>query len=315
MNIILFAMFPLLFACQSIKRSNLKQSSSIDSKSQSTNSGAVTEQRPGPEPILEPDVSSDKPEQMIPRVGLVLGPGGLRANALVGFLQELHKAKISPVGIVGFEMSALVAAIYAQKAQQHEVEWQMQKITESNIFSGGLFGSIKKRSVDDLEEPIRNIFSNQKIEQFKIPFACSSLNMPSQKVFLLNRGEAAQVLKYCIPSPPLFESYGENIAMPLSLSAAIQFLKSKGANYIVFVSLMSTNDFPAFGSGDSELKIAWSYVNFFQEQNRSLFQEFIVIPVGKIALTEKADRRQLISVGQDIALKWVKSFNDKFFNK
>ncbi|MEI7973267.1 MAG: hypothetical protein WCH11_02755, partial [Bdellovibrio sp.] len=51
------------------------------------------------------------------QLGLILGPGALRALAHVGFLQELSKAQVPVRGIVGLEMGALAGALMARKNQ------------------------------------------------------------------------------------------------------------------------------------------------------------------------------------------------------
>ena len=83
-------------------------------------------------PPSMPTPPSPAPMQMgvAPKIGLILGPGALRAYAHVGVVQEFAKQKMPIHAIAGIELGALVAAIYANKGQPYDVEWQMMKLKE-----------------------------------------------------------------------------------------------------------------------------------------------------------------------------------------
>lgn len=75
------------------------------------------------------EMSGPEPLQIRPIV-LVLGPGRARTLSYVGILRALHDEKIPIRAIVGTEMGALIAALYATSKSINEFEWKAQKLKE-----------------------------------------------------------------------------------------------------------------------------------------------------------------------------------------
>jgi hypothetical protein len=85
-----------------------------------------------------------------PRLALILGPGGLRAYAHAGFVQELAKARIPISFMVGVEMGAVPAALYAYKGQPFDPEWQMMKFKEEDLIKSSLLSRAGAQKVESL---------------------------------------------------------------------------------------------------------------------------------------------------------------------
>lgn len=114
----------------------------------------------------------------IPKVAVILGPGGVKSFAHAGVLKELIKAKIPISAVIGIEWGALVAGIFAQNGQVHEVEWKLYKLQKADLPGKGLFSSrFKAESIKVLNDYFhRNLKGNQ-VDRARVAFGCPSLSM------------------------------------------------------------------------------------------------------------------------------------------
>jgi len=164
------------------------------------------------------------------KLGIILGPGGARALAHIGVLKQFHDKKVSVKAVVGIEWGALIAASFAQKGSAHEVEWQLSKIRDyrpqdqSDIRSG--------------LKPLQVYLQSIKAESSAVPFACPSLNLKKSQVFMMARGRLDQLLPFCMAYPPMTESHELSLAAARELSLASDYLRSRGANYVLFVNVL-----------------------------------------------------------------------------
>lgn len=165
------------------------------------------------------------------KLGIILGPGGARALAHIGFLKQLQTKKIPVVGIVGIEWGALVAASFANKASSHEVEWQLSKIRDWN-----------GKDQSDIREPLKLIqtyLQSARAESSRVPFACPSLNLKKSQVYMMAKGRLDQLLPFCLAYPPLFDSHNSTISANRELERSAEYLRSQGANHIIFVNVLN----------------------------------------------------------------------------
>jgi NTE family protein len=179
---------------------------------------------------------------MIPKIGVILGPGLVRSYAHVGVLQELHKNKIPISYVVGIEWGAIVGALYANRAQSYDVEWQLFKL----------------KDVKSVNSFIVQTFSNTKADDFKIPFACPALNMNKQQTYYMSKSSVSMMLPFCLSSPPAIKPYQQNVAALADLKGSIDFLKNKGVNYIIYIHVLNSKNGILVDSIDSVENILWN---------------------------------------------------------
>ncbi len=218
---------------------------------------------------------------LAPKIGLILGPGAARAYAHVGVVEELAKARLPITHVVGIEMGALVGAIYASKAQPFDVEWQMFKLKDF-------------KSTQPL---IQGVFQNQKTEDLKLPFACPAYNMQKQQNFMMNKGLVSQMLPYCLAYPPSLKPYNQNVAGVTELKAAIDYLKAKGANYIVYVHVLNAKAGVLTGGIDDEANVYWNLVAQSLSKQWQSVDYVISVPVQDFDLANFDQRRQILQKG------------------
>jgi NTE family protein len=216
-----------------------------------------------------------------PKIGLILGPGSARAWAHIGVLQELNKAKLPITQIVGLEMGALIGGIYAQKAQPFDVEWQMSKLKD--IKSLGAF--------------INSVFGSAKVEDLKLPFSCPAYNLVKSQYFMMNKGAMSQMLPYCLPVPPLLHSHNNNVAGMTELKASIDYLKSKGANFIVYVNVLPAKNGVITGGLDDESNFLWTLAGLSLSKQWQTVDYVLNVPVQDFDLKDWSKRRELLQKG------------------
>lgn len=231
------------------------------------------------------------------KVGLILGPGALRTFAHVGFVQELAKQKVPVHAVTGFEMGALVAAIYAHKGQPFDVEWQMMKLKEDDLLNKGFIsGELSMGDVKQLQGFIADTLQGGKMESSKLPFACPALNTDKNQTYMMSRGSYSQGLPYCLAFPPLFGPYQKNVASVFDVKAASDFLRSKGANYIVYVSVLQGG--VKANKVSSEVHTLWSLVSHHLQKNLPGVDYTVSIPMAEYDIIDFSKRREMLQRGQ-----------------
>jgi NTE family protein len=281
-----------------------------------------TPPRPGPAPVpvknaepsvitpapVSPPVTLPKEETpaaplpvgVTPKIALILGPGALRSYAHVGVVQELAKQKMPIHAIAGIEMGALVAAIYANKGQPYDVEWQMMKLKESDLVQKGLLsGQVKTGDVKALGEFMNIALSSSRAENSKVPFACPALQLEKQQVYVMSRGAYTDMLPYCLAFPPLFKPYQQNVAGVLSLKAMVDAVRAKGATYVIYVDLLSGP--LKLNNAETETHVLWSLAAESLNRKEKGVDYIIRVPLRDYDLLDFNKRREMIQKGQQSA--------------
>lgn len=197
----------------------------------------------------------------IPKIGIILGPGGALAYAHIGMLHELQKEKIPVHSIAGMEWGAPIAALFSIKGLANEAEWQMMKLKTDEVLKKALIsGQVAPQSTENLLEFLKTSLGNAKAENSRLPFACPALNLSKNQLYLMSRGSFDQMLPFCLPYPPLLKSYQGNVAGLRDVKAVADHLRARGANWIVFVNVLpppSANK-PLVGATDSAEALLWN---------------------------------------------------------
>ncbi len=155
------------------------------------------------------------------KVGLVLGGGGARGLAHVGVLKVFQENDIKIDVITGTSIGALVGGLYAQNPDAEWVENRVQTFIKSNKFVQAgknyfrhqrnfepedllqqLTREIKKRVIinlaahrkslmkgERLQLAISELIQEGKIENTKIPFACSAADLKYGETVVFDKGD------------------------------------------------------------------------------------------------------------------------------
>ena len=177
----------------------------------------------------------------LPKIGLILGPGGLKAFAHIGVLREFARARVPIHAITGLEWGALMAAFYAEKGLANDVDWKAFRMKDSDLPSGGVLRGYRARSMSDFDSYLQTVFPTSLVEHAKIPFACPTI-VKRDRLQFLNKGPMKETISRCLPYPPLLGAAGDYIAAPDAVEESAAWLRSQGANLIVLVNVMGAGE-------------------------------------------------------------------------
>lgn len=280
-------------------------------------------QTPAPPPIeseeeAEAPVPPPPPAPVIPsmpKIAIILGGGGAKTYAHVGFLHELTRAKVPVHSIGGVEFAAPMAALYANKEQANDVEWQMFKLKDEEILKKSLLGSVSKNGdVTLLKEFINTAFSRAKVEDFRVPFACPSYNLKKNQIYLMNRGALDQLMYLCMAYPPFFKPYQNSISGVRDITALANYLRAKGANFVVFVNVLQ----PPGGSKPYTLDTAatdnvlWSEIAGVYNKPIPGVDTVISLDTSSYGIMDFDKRREIMNKGAEAAAKQLKTLTRKW---
>ena len=240
-----------------------------------------------------------------PRVGLILGAGGMKAFAHVGVLKEFARARIPVAAIAGLEWGAAMAGIYALQGQANEVEWKSLRLRESELpESSFLSGHPKAQPIAILRDFLDVAFARATLERNRVEFGCPAYSPKSEKLLWLNRGSARDAIARCLAYPPFYLDAGGWVASPFAIEEAAAFLRSRGANFIIFVNPLAHGEMlPERAASDDVgadlgTSVLWSEIR--RHANRPQIAGVnvtISINLAGYPITDFASRRQLMDLG------------------
>lgn len=268
-----------------------------------TNPPAVTQ--PLPTPIIP----------AVPKIGIILGAGGAKTFAHIGFLHELNRSRIPVFSIGGVELAAPMAALFASRETANDVEWQMFKLKDEDIYKKTILGTVQKNGdVATLKEFANAAFSKSKAEDFKIPFACPSYNFRKNQVYLMNRGPLDQILFFCVAYPPFYQPYQGNISAVREISSLANYLRQRGANYIVFVNVLQNPGWgkPFIPEVSTTDNILWNEIAGTYNKPITGIDSVINLDTSEYSIVDFDKRREIMNRGSDSAIHQLKSLGKKW---
>jgi NTE family protein len=262
-----------------------------------------------------PQIPTTLPPGENVKVGLILGPGGMKTWAHLGVLREFEKAGIPIRAVVGLEWGALVAAAYSVKGKTHDAEWQLMKLKKNDLPDRGLLSSeIEPSSIRTLNSYLTGIFANRPAESTEVPFACPSLFLENGKVAWWDRGLFTQVLAKCIPIPPMYEANGSWVAGAFRVEEAAAKLREKGANVIVLVNVLARGQILKGRKVKGEAAVQalwWDGVHHLQDGSKSV--DWVVgIHTRNYDMLDFDARQSLVLFGQEFGAPAAKRIADTY---
>lgn len=269
----------------------------------------------------EPDISG-KPQpppatRTEPRkVAVILGPGGAKTYAAVGVLKAFQQQRIPIDKIIGLEWGALIGALYSEKAQANDVEWKLYRMEQRNLpLPKGFFA---KRMGDDsikiMDEYLQDTFLKADLPSAKTVFECPSRSIWTGIVTWQNRGLFREVMKRCVPFPPVFKVQGTFLAGASQASEAVERLRGEGFNVIVLVNVLGT----AMPVGQDSLLENLNTVILWQEVKRAITEagklnvEVVNVDTSGFPMVQFESKKDLISLGEAAGQKAARALIDKY---
>nr|WP_295902079.1 patatin-like phospholipase family protein [uncultured Bdellovibrio sp.] len=315
----------ILASCQTIKtREDIRKAAQPRPTQPGPHAQHPTQPTPQPPPIEteEEEVTQAPPPPpppapvipSMPRIGIILGAGGAKTYAHIGFLHELMRAKVPVQSIGGVEFAAPMAALYANKEQANDVEWQMFKLKDEDVVKKSLLGSVHKNNeVTVLKDFVGTAFNRSKVEDFRIPFACPSYNMKKNQIYLMNRGPLDQLMYLCMSYPPFFKPYQSSVAGVRDITSLANYMRSKGANYIVLVNvLQAPGGSPYTLDAAATDNVLWSEIAGLYNKPIAGVDTVVSLETGNYGIMDFDKRREIMNKGAESAARQLKVLTRKW---
>lgn len=269
--------------------------------------GQIITQDSTGEDVVLPNAIANKDDL---KIGILIGPGGTRTWAALGVLREFEKENIPIDVVTGMEWGAFIAALYSQKAKTHDAEWRSFKIGESFFKKGLLSSNLEPKDLRDLQKDLKTIFENEKAENSKVKFACGTDSYSRNRSLILSKGLLTEAMNYCLPYPPLVETYRGWNASALRTKPYLEALKNLGANYWILIDVTQGSDPLAGQKVSSETSILWMEIRNALRTSAKSFNQVIEVRLDR-PLNDYKSRKEFIKAGERIGKQAVQSLKDQ----
>ena len=248
------------------------------------------------------------------RLAVVLSPGGARTFAELGVLKELVKARAPIEAVVGVEWGSLIAALYAQNGQIHEAEWKLYKLQAKDLLSRSLFGNSRPESVKSLDGFFQENLRGRSLSQSPVRFGCPSLSVFSGTFQWQDRGEFAEAVKKCLPSPPILRPAGPWAASLVSSRDTVQWLKRQGYSTIVLVDVLRSPDYLESDKMIEDFSLASLYLEMRKQfvLDREQYDDVLEIDARGFRVTDFEKRKELVNLGERLGRPQVEALTKKY---
>lgn len=244
----------------------------------------------------QPETSNSQ-VKTLPKFGIIFSGGGAKAWAHIGVLKELQKLKWPVSSVGGFEWGAAIAALYAQNLSANEVEWEMSKLKEFGKWDLFIKAAFNKKMTTDL----------------KVPFVCPSLNIAKQSAYLLNRGQLAQLVPFCIGSTVLTKPINQSIALMNDVPSLAQHLRATGANKIILINVLSQNTKRSFVKDyESADNIWWVESAALMAKKPAGVDDVLDINLDDFNIKDLDKRRDIVNKGAELSAAPLKKMAEKY---
>lgn len=248
------------------------------------------------------------------KIGVVLSPGGARAFAHLGVIKEMLKARIPVSAVVGVEWGSLVGALYTQNGQIHEAEWKLYKLETKEFSSRSFFGPSRPQSIQSFNGFLSENLKGRNLTQASLRFACPTLSVWAGSFQWQERGEFADALKKCMPSPPLLKGSGPWASALISGRDAAQWLRKQGYNVVILVDVLRSPDFFEQERMLEDMTLSTLYLEMRRSftLDRAAFDEVIGIDTKGFKVSDFEKRRDLVSLGERLGRSQAEAIAKKY---
>lgn len=143
---------------------------------------------------------------MSKKLCFVLGAGGARGVAHIGFLQAMEESGIKPDCIVGCSMGSVVGAAYSMGLSPKEMKAFAESLRSKDIIdlSPALFSKKSLLSSVKMQKKIKQVLGDVEFKDLKIPFECVAVDINKGKVVTLNDGLVEEAVRASSSIPTVF---------------------------------------------------------------------------------------------------------------
>lgn len=142
----------------------------------------------------------------------VLGAGGARGIAHVGFLQAMEENGIIPDCIIGCSMGSVVGACYAKGVTPSKMKEVAESLKKNDIIDVAPNFISKKALLKSIKMQLKleNLLGDVTFDGLKIPFECVAVDLISGKPITLNEGLVEECVRASSSIPLVFRPVMKN---------------------------------------------------------------------------------------------------------
>lgn len=253
-----------------------------------------------------------KAADAVPKVAIILGPGGYRTFAHATILKEFAKARIPIEKVIGVEWGALAGAFYAMDGRAHEAEWKLYKLDAKSLESQGFFSRKNEpQSVKALQKYLSENIGSRDLAKLRVKFSCPSLSLQNGTVSFFERGSATIALEMCLSYPPHWTPSRGAVAGALSVTEAAERLKREGYNVVILVNVLGNESIP-LGRDDFGGQVLWNEVRRNIWMAKSRVTDVVEVDMKGIGLYDFEARKSITQAAERAAQSAVRTLTDKY---
>lgn len=248
------------------------------------------------------------------KIAVVLGPGGFKAFAHAGVLKELVKARIPIQKIVGIEWGSLVAGLFAQRSQIHDMEWKLYKLDRQEIPSRKFLSSkVEALKVSAWRDYLRESFGRQDMEHMPVGFSCPQQTFSGAEL-VWPAGELSVAVEQCLAAPPLFESDSGRWAAVTAAGAAIEKLHREGFDFVILINVLGVGPLMSEKEAmdSSATAMLWAEVRRTTRLAGSRAEFMIDVNTQSFGLLDFNHRRDFVMMGEKAGAEAARRLAEKY---
>ena len=220
------------------------------------------------------------------KICFILGAGGARGIAHIGFLQAMEESGIIPDFIAGCSMGSVVGACYAKGMKPKEMMEIVKSLKMSDIADASLYPFNKPslmRTVK-LRNKLEQVIGKTKFEELKIPFECIAGDIISGEVVAFNSGDVLEAVHASSAIPGVFKPVEKDgmvlvdggVFMPLPLNAVKHF----DADVVIVVDVLGElGDYKQKGLLSHVLRVVDANSYYLKKrQLRAFKHDLLIVP-------------------------------------
>ena len=141
------------------------------------------------------------------KLAFVLGAGGARGIAHIGFLQAMDEFGIKPDLIAGCSMGSIVGACYAKGYTPEELKNIALKLRPVDIIDPSIVPFQKKAFLSSrkMQGLLEGLFGTVTFDELKIPFSCIATDLKSGETKTFSSGYVEEAVRASASIPGVFK--------------------------------------------------------------------------------------------------------------
>lgn len=240
------------------------------------------------------------------RKGLVLGAGGARGMAHLGFLQVLEEEGIKMDCVVGCSIGAIFGALWAAGLDLYRLE----RLLTYPGFTKRLFDvSVSREGFvkgDKLLDAMRLLTKDLTFEELKIPLSVVATDIETGELVVFREGNVAQAVRASVSIPGVFKPYRHRgrllVDGAVKNRLPIHIVKEMGAEQILAVDVKRGLNMKL----SSAMDVMLQSLEILEEEvfrNNCMGADLLIQPeVGHIGVLQFDSAVEAIALGRQAAL-------------